>query len=190
MMVKKYFDRLKSVLPKSKSSLLIFLGIIGLLLILLSSIGNDNNDSSADTEVKASVEVMTKTEDYIEKTEARLESVISDMLGGTRVSVMITLENGVEYVYASEVKTDADVKKDQMSLKTEQSDSNQKKYVVVKDSNGNEQALVVTEKMPVIRGVVIVCDSGQTDRVSLAVKTAVKSALQISDEKICIIGRY
>ena len=122
--------------------------------------------------------------------EARLENVISDMLGGTSVNVMITLESGSRYIYANEIKTDIGVKDDQNSQKTEQSDSNQETYVIMKNSDGAEQPLLITEIMPTVRGVVVVCDSGQTERVSSAVRAAVMSALDIENEKICIIGRY
>ena len=75
-------------------------------------------------------------------------------------------------------------------MKTQESDSNHKTYIIVKDSQGNEKPLIVTEKMPVIRGVVIVCESGQTSSVAAAVRLAVKSALNVDDSKICIIGRH
>lgn len=190
MNIKKNAVKLKEMLPKSKSSLLIIVGIIGLLLVLLSTFSQ--NRGKIDDEQSSSAKTQTNHSDdeYVLNLEKRLENIISDMLGGTSVNVMITLESGTRYVYANEVKTDAGTKDDRSSLKTEQSDSNQQTYVVMKDSDGNEQALLVTEIMPVVRGVVIVCESGQTDSVSSAVRTAVQSALDIDAEKICIIGRY
>ncbi len=185
------FKKYTQNIPKSKSGVLVVLGIIGLLLILVSSFGGfDKSKEEKDTTNDLNIEKTYNADTYTANLEKKLEAIISDMLGGTRVSVMITLESGAEYVYANETKVDAGVKKDQAALKTEQNDSNQNTYVVIKDADGNEQALVVTEKMPIVRGVVIVCDSGQTQAVSSAVKMAVKSALQVDEQKICIIGRY
>lgn len=183
----KMMKKLKT-LPVSKSSFLVILGIIGLLLVMISTFsgGNKKNEVSQKLEVPTAA----ATDSYTDNIEQKLEALISDMLGGTKVTVMVTLENGVEYVYADEYKTGAEVKKDQTSLKTEQNDSNQKNYVVIKDADGNERALLVTEKMPIIRGVVVVCDSGQTETVSAAVKSAVRSALCVDEDKICIIGRH
>ena len=179
----------KDKLPKSKSGFLIVIGLIGLVLILISSLDFNNEEPSGEVINETAVSFDTDS-GYTEKLETKLEAVISDMLGGSEVTVMITLESGTEYIYADEIKTNADVTKDQSAMKTQESDSNHKTYIIVKDSQGNEKPLIVTEKMPVIRGVVIVCESGQTSSVAAAVRLAVKSALNVDDSKICIIGRH
>ena len=184
-------DKIKNIiskLPKSKSSFLLVIGIIGLLLILISSF--DFSGKGNDETLLQSVSSVTNDEEYIEKLENKIENILSDMLGKTPVEVMITLESGTEYIYADETKVNADVTKDQSNLKLEQSDSNHKTYIIVKDAEGNEKPLIVTEKKPVIRGVVVVCESGETPTVSSAVRLAVKSAFNVDDEKICIIGRH
>ena len=189
----KFSEKIKNIIlsaPVSKSGFLVIVGIIGLLLVLISTFRRSETSKTEITSADGSSYGGMTTDEYTSSTEKKLESVISDMLGGSKVSVMITLESGVERIYADEYKTDAETKKDQSAKKSEQNDSNQKNYVVMKDKDGNEHALMVTEKMPAIRGVIIVCDSGQTDSVSNAVKMAVRSALNISDYKICIIGRY
>ena len=189
MDLKESFGKFKAKLPKSKSGFLIAVGLLGLVLILISSFDFGKKGSTPTGVPKVSSDTAVTT-DYTSSLESKLERVISDMLGNTEVTVMITLDSGTEYVYADEIKTNADVTKDQSALKTQQSDSNQKSYVIVKDSDGNERPLVITEKMPVIRGVVIVCDSGETPSVASAVRLAVRSALNVDEDKICIIGRY
>lgn len=191
MNVKNALSKLKDKLPKSKSTFLIIAGILGLLLVLVSTFADKKTvkDKEALKTVN-SQNNLSATEKYIETVENKLETVISDMLSNTPVTVMVTLESGIEYVYADELKTGVETKKDNVAYKTEQSDSNQNNYVIFKDSDGNEQALLVTEIMPEIRGVVIVCDSGQTAAVSAAVKRAVKSVLNVDENKICVIGRY
>ena len=181
-------DFLKKMLPKSKTSFLTIVGIVGMLLILVSSMA-DKGENKKSSQENASV-TLSENEKYVDAIENQLESVISDMLGSTDVSVMITLESGSEYVYANEIKTDAGTKKDQSSLKLEQNDSNQQTFVIVKDAQGNEQPLIIKQKMPTVRGVIIVCNSGQASNVSSAIRMAVKSALNVDEDKICIIGRY
>ena len=185
---KQYKDNIIKKLPKSKSSFVFVIAIFGLLLILVSSF--DFNTNKTDSDVITVMDKTVSNEQYVEKVEKKIEDIISDMLGGSKVTVMVTLESGSEFVYADEIKVNADIKKDQGSLKTEQSDSNQKTYIVVKDSEGNETPLVITEKMPVIRGVVIVCESGEKSTVCAAVKLAVKAALDVDEDKICVVGRY
>lgn len=182
----KMIDHIKLKLPKSKGTFLVVLGIIGMLLILLSSFdigGKTFTQNSA-------VETAAPVKDYSVVLEEKIEGLISDMLGGTEVTAMVTLESSVEYVYADEVKTDADVTRDQTALKTQQSDSNHKTYVVIKDSEGNEHPVVITEKMPEIKGVVVVCVGGEKTNVASAVRLAVRSALDLAEDKICVMGRH
>ncbi len=191
MELKNSLEKVKQKLPKSKSGFLIVLGIVGLVLVLISSFDiSDKKSASTEQTQNAVQNETTGSADYVLHMEEKLEKVISDMLGKTKVTVMVTLESGTEYVYADEIKTDADITKDQSALKTQHSDSNQKTYIVVKDSDGNEHPLIVTEKMPTVRGVVVVCEGGETTSVASAVRLAVRSALNVSDDKICIIGRH
>ena len=188
MNIMDHIKKINNKLPKSKGVFLLALGVIGLLFILMSDI--DFKKEEKDMEAIESVKSITSSDEYISNLEERMKTIISDMLGSSPVSVMITLESGIEYVFADEQKNDAELKKDQSSLKTEQTDSTQKSYVVVEDSQGNEKAVVVTEIMPEIRGVVVVCENGEKANVSDAVKRAVKSALAVSEDKICVVGRH
>ncbi len=189
MELKKFAGRLKTDLLKSKSNFLIVLGIVGLVLILISSFDFSESGSTVKTQ-GSQVSFKSESLEYTEMLEEKLETVISDMLGNSPVTVMVTLESSTEYVFADEIKTDADVYKDQSAFKIEQSDSNQKTYIVVKDADGNESPVIVTEIMPIVRGVVVVCENGETPAVAAAVRLAVKSALNIDDTKICVIGRH
>lgn len=187
-MLKEYYKKITEKLPKSKSIILIALGIAGLFLVLISSFTQKRNNNDK-KEVEPIIQSTVDCKDYADDLEKKLGDVISDMLGGSKVTVMVTLKNSSEFVYADDRKTNAEMLNDRNSLKTEQNDSNQSSYVVIKDSDGNEHALIVTEKMPVVQGVVIVCKGGQNANVSEAVRSAVKSALCIEDDKICIVGR-
>ncbi|MBO5747139.1 MAG: hypothetical protein J6S13_08660 [Clostridia bacterium] len=182
----KIIDYIKLKMPKSKGTFLVILGIIGMLLILLASFDYGGKVSTQNNAVETDAPV----KDYSVVLEEKIEGLISDMLGGTEVTAMVTLESSVEYVYADEVKTDADVTRDQTALKTQQSDSNHKTYVVIKDSQGNEHPVVITEKMPEIRGVVVVCVGGEKSNVASAVRLAVRSALDLAEDKICVMGRH
>lgn len=187
-MIKELYLKVKEKLPHSKSLILIVLGIIGILLVLLSSFTEKRtvkDNEASEPVIKTSINCT----DYSKELENKLGEVISDMLGGSKVTVMVTLKNGSEFVYADDRKTNAETLNDRNSLKTEQNDSNQSSYVVIKDADGNEHALIVTEKMPVVEGVVVVCKGGQNGNVAEAVKSAVRSALSIDDDKICVIGR-
>ena len=183
---KDFVNKLKETIFKSKLNIVVIIGLLGVLLIFISNLFDSKKNNTVNY-INAS-EILT--DNYADEIEEKLENVISDMLGGTKVQVLVTLESSAEYIYANETKTDIGVTEDKESQKNQQSDSNEKKYVLMKDSDGNEKALVVCKIMPEVKGVVVVCESGQTDAVAAAVRLAVKSALQIDENKICIIGRH
>ncbi len=185
--IKKIFERFKNLDSKQKSNIAITVGIVGLLIIFLSFLFGGDNEKQQTVNTD---ELDKIAAEYTENIENKLESIVSDMLGGSDVQVMVTLDGSAEYVYASEHKTDQELTDDKDSQKTQQNDSDQKNFVVMTDSDGNQRALVVYKKMPQIKGVVVVCNSGQSDRVSAAVRMAVRSALGIDDDKICVVGRY
>ena len=190
MELKHFFKSLKDKLPVSKSSFLVLVGLVGLMIVLISSFDFTKTENNKTDKIDMTTSQVLSSTEYTNLMESKLEKIISEMLGHKSVRVMVTLESGTEYVYADEIKVDADVTKDQSALKTQQSDSNQKTYIVVKDSDGNEHPLIVTEKMPVVRGVVVVCNGGEISSVASAVRLAVRSALNVDDQKICVIGRY
>lgn len=180
--VKKWIEDKKILSGKG----LVFLGIIGLILILLSSVFAE--EKSAENK---DVSINGTSAQYVLDTEKRLTSMVEDIVDGN-AQVMITLESGVEYIYANEVKTNAGVTEDingEQNMKTQQSDSNQKNYVTYKDADGNEQPLIITEIMPAIRGVVVVCSGGDDPYLAAAVKSAVVTALNINEKRVCVLGK-
>jgi len=162
-------------------------GIIGIVLLFLSSfIGGE---SSSD---KAKAVTPDATEQYIQNMENDLKDIISQLLGDKKVAVMITLKSGIQYIYADETRTDAGLSEDKSGsdlLKTEQSDTNEQTYIIVKDSDGNEQPLLIAEVMPQVNGVVVICSGGDDKNVQQTVQNAVVTVLDISESKVCVVGR-
>ncbi len=165
---------------------LFVLGIFGLLLIGLSSFFGGEEKQESKTVVQSNTSAQ-----YVLDTEQRLTSLVEDIVNGN-AQVMITLESGVEYIYANEIKTNVGVTEDingEQNTKTQQNDSNQKNYVTYKDADGNEQPLIITEIMPAIRGVVVVCSGGDDPYLAAAVKSAVVTALNINEKRVCVLGK-
>lgn len=183
--MKKYINIFKEKIRKDPK-IIIIIGLIGIFLIFFSSFFE-----SDDNEVKAEKISEISASEYSQSLEKRLSEQISEVVGGD-VKVMVTLETGIEYVYASEAKNnvreeleDAQSDKKQKSQKDEESENN---YIIYKDENGNEVPLVVTEIMPNIKGVVVGCENGDNETVAATVKNLVKTALNISDDKVCVVG--
>ena len=158
--------------------LVVALGVAGIGLILLSEFWPQ---TSKEAVAKASAE------EFVTKTEEKLMAIIGSIEGAGTCQVMVTLENGVEYVYASQQKLNTDRVEDQSgnSNKVSQRDDSEKSIIVV-DTNEGRKGLLVTEIQPTVKGVVIVCEGGDQPLVRQRIVDTVTTALNISSQRVCV----
>ena len=179
-------DRLKQIKAGLTSGRggkwLIAVGAAGVLLIFLSSFFTGGESA----QVSDSPAALTDQE-YRELLEKQLADMVADITGNDRVSVMITLRTGTEYVYATDKKSDTDITGEE-SGNLRQKGSTEENYITVEDANGNKVALLVTSYAPTVQGVVVVCAGGGEEPVKTRVEEAVKTALGISSRRVCVTG--
>ncbi len=171
--------RLKERLHGGKGrTLLLVCGFVGIALLAIPEL---IPRQSADTAVTVDSEA------FVKQTESRLTALIGNMDGVGNCRVMVTLENGVEYVYATEERRNSDREEDISGDDTRltQRDDNETAAILVDTANGRE-GLLVTEIQPTVRGVVVVCDGGNDEAVRRRVAEAVAVALNISTKRVCI----
>lgn len=158
-----------------KYGLLIALGVLGVLLILLTS-GN----SSDTTAIQSGQDFC---QEYVKELESKLSNIVCDVAGVNDCKVMITLKTGVEYVYATDESANTDVNT-QGGDKKEQSEE---KVTIVTDKQVGEKAVIVTERYPQINGVSIICHVADSPTLTLAVKNVAATALGIDSGRVCVI---
>lgn len=156
---------------------LVVAGIAGMLLIALSSVIGGKEEIAVQTTV-------SDTAAYTAALEERLAQMVSSIKGAGRASVMVTLESGVEYVYASEEKTNSDHSENGSQVTV--SDDSQKTVVTV-DAGSGKEGLLVTELQPTVRGVVVACEGAENEAVAVLVTKAVRTALDITEKRVCVI---
>jgi stage III sporulation protein AG len=103
---------------------------------------------------------------------------------------MVTLEQTTRDVYATQKKTsnqETSESGESGTGKQEKNDSDETTYLLVKDENGSEKTVQVTEIQPVVKGVVVVCDGGGTPKVQQDITDAVTTALHITSVRVCVI---
>ena len=172
----------KYLKPFKKPKTVLIIGLVGIGLIVLSSLfssGESKKENMKTGEMTA--------EEYKPILEEDIKETVTDITGSKNVSVVITLESGIKYSYA-------DIREETLTEKKEnekESTDNETKsgYITVKTAEGGEQALLVTTQMPKVRGVAIVCDGGDNERIAEKIQNAVMSALNISSKKVYICGR-
>ncbi|MCQ2454676.1 MAG: hypothetical protein MJ090_00810 [Clostridia bacterium] len=175
-------EKLKEITEKYKNpKTLVIIGVVGIIFIAAASFFSGEN-----TGVKSENSVFD-TEEYRKTLEKEVSGIVYGITGDKRSTVVVTLQNGIRYSYADDTKTDSDLTDTE---KTKQSrKSSQSSHITVKDSNGEEKALVVTENMPEIRGVAIICENGEQEYLAEKIKSAVIAALDITSKRVYITGK-
>lgn len=161
---------------KKSGKLAVALGAV-LLGVLLIVGGNnhfwrkeeDKNPSEAPTEG-----VMTRTtEEYRADLEARMETICARVAGVGTVEVIVTLEGGYEYVYATDKKVTVG--------------GESTSFVTV--GSGDEESLVyITERLPPIVGIGVVCTGGMDPDVRREVTALLSAAFGVGSNKIYVTG--
>ncbi len=176
--VSKIFD------GKSKISIAVMLGILGLFVIGFSNIFKGFNRSEV---IKTNASITM--ENRQEKMQSSLESIISTIEGAGKAKVMVTFENSAETVYAAEERKNKEASEDKTGgevTRKKESDDCEKKYITVKDSEGTEHALAVTEIEPKVKGVIVICTGGDDPVVKLRITEAITAALNIPSKRVCV----
>lgn len=173
-------SRLRSMVADGKAGKwIVAAGLLGMLLIFLSEFWPS---SASDTAEQA----MT-SEEFVQKLEQRLTEVVGHIDGAGQNKVMVTLENGVQYVYATEQKANSNRVEDSgnTSTRLSQQDDTEESVIVV-DAKDGRNGLLVTELEPVVKGVVVVCEGGDREDVRQRVADAVTTALNITSKRVYV----
>ncbi len=179
-------EKLDAVFKGKHSRTLLFGGIAGMALIVLSTVIQTGGSNKPNPSVGAG---QLTSQEYVAQLEDRLTGIVGSIEGVGRCQVMVTAESGVEYVYAVEetqnVNRTNSYNGDEVARETQQENTEQK-YIVVDAGNGKKEALVKTERQPAIQGVVIVCEGAGSMVVQERVTQVVTTALGIPYNKVCV----
>lgn len=133
-------ENIAGKLFRTRGVWLLFAALLaGILLMVLPT---DSGSQSAE---------IPSAEDYRRELEERTEKLIKDLEGVNDCRVLITLENGYEYLYASDQTLDRAFDNSGTVL----SSSSSKEYIL--DGNGN--AIVITETLPTVSGIAVVAEN-------------------------------
>ena len=183
-MAEGWLERIRSRLGKeARMKLILIIGAAAVLLILLS----EALPACGTADSTGGAEGLT-AEEYAQALEKRLTGLISSIDGAGETVVMVTLKNGTEYVYASENKVSSDVSESVTAGGGQSADSredSQNSYIII-DSGDGEQALIRTELLPTVSGVIVVCEGADDPNVAAVIAEAVAVALDISPKRVYV----
>ncbi len=167
----------------TKTGILFAIGLAGILLIGLA--GLFGGRQAEKPEIAAS---RVSTEDYAAALEEKLQNTVARIRGAGRCSVMVTMEQGAEYVYATGEKTSVDTSQtsEDSRFSTGSRASGEETYILISTKEG-DQPLLLTELAPRVKGVVVVCSGGGDAVVADTIKRTVATAVDVSMNRICVV---
>ena len=166
-------------LKKRIQYLAILLVVIVILTIYFTSTG------VADKAKESAPSVTTASEQRHDSIENQLKYTLSQIEGAGRVEVMITYEASGEIVPAISVdkQTSTTTSSGDSGTSTTSTENTQNEIVTIGCSGGNS-ALVLKEKSPEIRGVIVVSEGADNIAVKLNLLRAVQTLLSVSPDQV------
>lgn len=169
--MRKMDEKLKALLSGEKGRrVFLILGLCGVLLLALPVFLQGKGEAAQPDRPAQDLSAY----DYREELEASLTRLVRAITGEASPTVLVTLENGGRALYA----------KDEQNTER----GSESSHVLLKSSEGGQKALTETELNPEIKGVVIVSDLAADAVLREELTQAVKTALHISSNRVCVIG--
>lgn len=176
----KFKSFITNMLNKKNIKIIILLILFTIAVIIFLSVdGSSKNTVNTSTNEKNNRYLSTL--DYCYELENRLESVLSQIKGAGQVKVMLTVDGSPELIYAS----DTDTKTSSNSSGTTTSTSSSSPIIIT--NNGGSGALVLTENLPMVKGVIVVSSGAENIGIKLDILQAVSKLLDISTDKISVL---
>lgn len=164
------WDRLKKIKHIGLYlALLLAVVIVGIYFTILSNPKEENPSTNLDT----NIQTFSSSGEYITWLENKLENVLGKVKGAGNVEIILTLDKGFEYVYATE---------EEIKELASGGSVTTTKVVLV-----NGQPVLEEEIFPSIKGIVVVSQGAEDVGVRLNLLSALQTVVSVDSSKITIL---
>ncbi len=175
--MKPKFNIKEFIKSKNNTKIIIAIAFVGIVLIAFSDFLFQNQAEEK--------EIITETHsDYALELEEKISDIVSAITSEEEPEVLVTLVGSQQYVYA----TDKNEKLDQDDQNSTQKES-EESYIMVKNSDGSQQALLITEFEPKVQGVVVVSKYAGNITLKESIVNAVTTALNLPSSSVCVVTK-
>lgn len=161
-------------LLKDKKKLIVILGMVGIVLIFISTIFDGE-----ETETEVIVEEVFCLDDYVTNLEEKLSAIVSAITGESSPCVMITAVSSGEKVFAY----------DSYVSSSDSSTTEEDTYVIVNQDDGSDTLVEITELEPEIKGVVVVSEFADNIIIKEKILNAVTTTFGLSTNQVCVVSK-
>ncbi|MBQ3093286.1 MAG: hypothetical protein IJC57_03420 [Clostridia bacterium] len=172
------------ILHEHHVKIIVIIGALGILLVLMSNVFSKSSQKNNNINSK-----IVNLEEKRVQLEQNLEKIISSIHGAGKAKILITFENNSEIIYATEEKINKLASEDKSNgeiTRKKETDDCERKFMTIKDSNGAEKAVVLTEIEPKVKGVLVICPGGDDVLVKKRIIEAVTTVLNINSTHVCV----
>ena len=166
MAINIHFKRFIEYIKKFKFVAIILL--IGILLMSFSGISDSRVDTGQTEKVN---------EVYVEKLDITLENILSKVDGAGRVEVILTVAEGEQTIYQSNISQSGN----------EQTADSKIDTVIVSNSARNEYGLIARIDPVKYLGAIVLCQGADSPTVRLALTEAVSKTTGLGSDRICVL---
>lgn len=152
-----------------KTAFTLILGAAGILLVLLSGFGN--NEETQKSKNENDITIMSEAE-----LSDELEKLLGAIEGAGKVKVMVTFRSYGETVYAE--NKEANISSDGETDSTDE-------YIIIDGTDG-ETGLRLKIISPEVKGVAVICQGGNNPIIKEQITSVVSALFDISSNKISV----
>lgn len=152
----------------------VILAFIGIVLLIIGNI-DISDEKRTDTGEYPDLNGKYDMIEYSEYIEEKIEKLCLKIDGVSKVSVIVVLENGFEYVYAQNIR----------------SENNSNSYYesseyLLTEVDGNENVVYITGKSPKISGIGIVYSGDEDESIRLEIINLISAAFDVKKSRIYV----
>lgn len=177
--IKKHLEELND--KKFINNLFIIL-LLSVIVLIGISIFRDN--SKAEIPIKETVKEIYLEDDYSTYLESKLVNILQKLHGVGQVSVMITLEESIESVPASNTTKTTETTKEVDAQGGTREVNREDTNIQIVSSTGSDSMVVLKEINPVVKGVIVVAEGADDIEVLEMLYDAVKTVLGVSGNRV------
>lgn len=160
----------------------------GLIIILLVGIGlllvsGSFSRSSRETEEVKGDKAVSSAAEYEKQLEKRLTDILSTIQGAGDVSVMITLDDEGQNIYATDEKSETDTGQEDTSR------SQDSGVVLKNDSGGGQSPVLVRTQRPAVSGVLVTAEGAENAEVKNNLVSAVRAVLDVRVHRVEVLAK-
>ena len=163
-----FWDKLKKI-----KHIEIYIALIFAAIVMICYFASFKGGGKKDTDTSTNIQTFSTSSEYVGYLENKLENVLGQVKGAGNVDIIITLENGFEYVYATEEEVRTSSNGGTVTSST----------VVLVDG----KPVLEKEIFPSIQGVVVVSQGASDVSVRLNLLSAIQTVVSVDNSKITIL---